>query len=316
VTDAPWAFPEELPATDPAAGTAPVTGAADPPVAPAHIGHARVPTLPVFERALTVADVLDGAFQVIKARPRVIIGISAMFVLPVGILVAIADFGALGGDIVATLTDPDTFEQGNSTGGADIGFTIVAGLVTSAMVTLMAPPIARVVEAWYLGRELTAWAAVRSLGWSWLSVLVAFVAVHVIEALGSVALVLPGLAAMALLLPVAPVIALERIGPFAAIKRSISLSKRRFWSILWIALLSGLVATTLSLMLPLLPLAIVSVVGFGGEQYVVGAATIAASLLVLPFVAGAAVMAYFDLRVRTEGLDIQSSIGQHFEAHR
>jgi hypothetical protein len=118
---------------------------------------------------------------------------------------------------------------------------------------------------------------------------------------------------MALLLPVAPVIALERIGPFAAIKRSISLSKRRFWAILWIALLSGVVATSLSLMLPLLPLAIVSIVGFGGEQYVVGASTIAASLLVLPFVAGAAVMAYFDLRVRTEGLDIQSSIGQHFE---
>jgi hypothetical protein len=260
-----------------------------------------------------VADVLDGAFQIIKARPRVIIGILAMFVLPVGILVAIVDFGVLGGDIVATLTDPDTFEQGNSTDGADIGFTIVAGLVTSAMVTLMAPPIASVVEAWYLGRELTDWAAVRSLGWSWLSVLVAFVAVHVIEALGSAALVLPGLAAMALLLPVAPVIALERIGPFAAIKRSISLSKRRFWAILWIALLSGVVATSLSLMLPLLPLAIVSIVGFGGEQYVVGASTIAASLLVLPFAAGAAVMAYFDLRVRTEGLDIQSSIGQHFE---
>lgn len=314
MTDARWALPEELPATDPAAGTAPVTGAAEPSIAPADPAGPRIPHLPVFERALTVADVLDGAFQVIKARPRVIIGISAMLVLPVGILVAIADFGALGGDIVATLTDPDTFEQGNSNGDADFGFTIVAGLVTSAMVTLMAPPIARTVEAWYLGRELSGWGAVRSMGWSWLSVVVAFVLVHLIEAVGTVALVLPGLAAMTLLLPVAPIIALERIGPFAAIRRSISLSKRRFWHVLWIALLSGLVATTLSLMLPLLPLAIVSIVGFGGEQYVVGAATIAASLLVLPFVAATAVMAYLDLRVRTEGLDIQAGIGEHFEA--
>ena len=53
-------------------------------------------------------------------------------------------------------------------------------------------------------------------------------------------------------------------------------------------------------------------VGFGGEEYVVAAGTIAASLVALPFVAGTAVLAYFDLRVRTEGLDLQLAITDRF----
>ncbi len=265
----------------------------------------------MFDRALTVPDILDGAFAIIKARPRTITAIAAMVVMPIGLVVALIDVGALGGDLVATLTDPDTFEQSNND-DPGFGFTIVSGLVTSAMVTLMAAPIARVVEAWYLGRELSAFEAVRGLGLGWISVVVAYIAVHVIEAFATVLLVLPGLAAMALLLPVTPVVALERVGPFRAVRRSVQLARHRFWNVVWVALLSGLVAQTLGLMLPLLPLSVIAVIGVGGEQYVVGAATIATSLLTMPFVAAAAVLTYFDLRDRTEGLDISYAMGEHF----
>lgn len=272
-----------------------------------------IPHLPVFERELTVADVLDGAFQVIKARPRVILGIAAMVVLPIGLLVALIDFGALGGDVIASLTDPETYEQTTDSGDTDLGFTAVSTLVSSAMVTVMAAAIGRVVEAWYLGTELSAWRAVRSVGPIWFSVVIAFVLSRVIVAGATLLLILPGIAAMAFLMPLAPVVSLERAAnPFAAIRRSFSLVSNRFWYVLWIAVLTGVVASTLSLMLPLLPIGIVALIDEGGQEYVAGASTIAASLLVLPFVAAGAVLTYFDLRVRTEGLDIRHQMAAAF----
>lgn len=307
MTDARWALPEEQPDAGPS-----LSAAASPDELAAPVRS--VPRLPVFERPLTVADVLDGAFRVIKARPRVIIAIAAAVVLPVGLIVALIDFGALGGDVVSVLTDPDAFEQSSQSDDLDLGFTVMATVVTSAMITLIAAAISRVVEGWYQGRDVGAWEAISSVGAGWFAVVAAFVVVHVIEAIGTVLLVLPGIAAMALLLPVAPIVAFERAGPFAAVRRSLSLTGPRFWPVLWIALLTGLVSQTLSLMLPLLPLAIVAVVGFGGEEYVVGAATIATSLLTLPFVAAAAVVTYLDLRVRREGLDLHRSLDEQFGA--
>jgi len=269
--------------------------------------------LAVFSRPLTISDVLDGAFQIIKARPRTIIAIAAWFVLPVGLLIAVADVGVLGGDLITTLSDPATYEEGNtanSDGG--FGFTILSILVSSGLVTLIAAPIARVVDSWHKGRDLSARQAFMALGSSWLTVVGSFVLVHLLEAVGTLLLVLPGLVAMVFMLVVTPVVAIEGVGPVAAMRRSYELVKHRFWTVLWIALLSALVANILSALLPLLPLALTALFGFGGEQYVIAVGTIAASLLTLPFVAASAVLVYFDLRVRAEGLDIQAALGEHF----
>ncbi|MFV2039660.1 MAG: hypothetical protein ACC660_05415 [Acidimicrobiales bacterium] len=269
--------------------------------------------MPIFIRPLTIADVLDGAFHVIMARPRTIITIAAWFVLPVGLLVAYFDVGLLGGDFVTALTDPATFEEGSNSTGGNFGLSILSTLGPSALITHMAAQIARVVEGGYLGRDLTARQAMAGLGWSWVAVVVAFVVVHLLEALGTLLLVLPGLAAMALFMVTTPVLAIERLGPFRAIRRSFHLVRQRFWPTMWIALLAGLVSNTLSIVLPLLPVAVVAQFGLGGEQYVVAVGTIAASLLTLPFVAASAVLAYLDLRVRTEGMDLELAIVEQFE---
>lgn len=316
VTESGWALPEAAPPPGEsgpgldAAALAPMPGSNG---AAGRTAAPPVPVLPVFERPLTVADVLDGAFQVIKARPRHIVTIAALFVVPVGLLVAFADVGVLGGDVVSTLTDPETYEENSTAAEGDFGITVISTLVSSALITLMAAPIARLVEAWYLRRDPSVAEVVRGLGWGWLSIAVGYLLVHVVEAVGTVLLLLPGLVAMVLLLVTAPVIAVERIGPLAGMRRSFQLTRRRFWSTLWIALLAALVANTLGFLLPLVPLAVTGLFGFGGEQYVVAAGTIASSLLTLPFVAAAAVMTYFDLRVRTEGLDLQMALHDHFE---
>ena len=273
---------------------------------------APVPALAVFSRPLTISDVLDGGFEVIKARPRTVLTIAALFVVPLSLIIAAYDPGIFGGDALTSLTDPDTYEEGAESSDGNLGLTILSTLVTSLLVTAMAAPIARLVEAWYMGRDLTATAACRSVGKGWFAVAVGFVAVHLIEAVGTVLLVLPGIIAMTFLMVTAPAIAVERVGPFRALRRSFQLVRPRFWSVLWTALLVGLIAGALNLLLPLLPLAAASLVGFGGLEYVAAAGTVAASLLTLPFTAAVAVMVYFDLRVRNEGLDLQMGLAANF----
>lgn len=261
---------------------------------------------------MTVADTLDGAFQVIKARPEVVVSLAALVVVPFGLLVALADLGALGNGASSLLTNPETFEQDAESGSVDWGFLLTVLLTASLLTTLVCAALGRVVESWYLGRELAAVAAMRSVGLRWVGVVAVWLVAHVLQAVASVALVLPGIAVMTLTFVAVPACTIEGIGPFRAVSRSFRLVRRRFWSVLWVGTLTGLVALTLLLTLPLLPTSVAFVFGFGGDEYVAAIGTIAALLLTLPFVAGTAVMVYFDLRVRTEGLDLELAVLDHF----
>lgn len=329
-----WALPEQAPTPDPPstvhhhAGGAGSAGAVFPAGGHASDTSARgrsrdafdrndpaePPDLWVFRRPLSLADVLDGAFAVIKAQPRTVIGLAALFVLPVGLVIAIIDLGSLGGDTLSMLFDPDTYDPEASGTATDTGITasIVAATLQTALVTAIAAPLSRILEAWYLRRDLGAVAAVRAVGIGWLWLAIAFVLTRAILLIGSVLLVLPGLAAMAFFCVVAPVIAVERCGPIAGLVRSARLVARRFFPVLWICLMVALVSGLLSSLLPLLPVAVVELVGLPGREIVVAVATIATSLIALPFVSAAAALVYFDLRSRVEGLDLELAIDEEF----
>ncbi|MGI9641730.1 MAG: hypothetical protein ACR2N9_02995 [Acidimicrobiia bacterium] len=318
MTDPHWALPESAPveSSTPPVGDPTLAAAPGPTAAPSVVAEQperrAVPVLAVFDRPLTIADILDGGFEIIKARPRQVLTIACLFVLPLAALVALADPGIFGGDALTALTDPETYDEGAETSDGNFGLTIMSTMVTSLLITVIAAPIARMVQSWYVGRELSVAEACRGMGSSWVSLLVGFVLVHLIEAAATLLLVLPGVAAMAFLMVTAPAIAVERLGPFRGVQRSFRLVRPRFWTVLWIAVLSAVVAGTLSVLLPLLPLAVTSLFGFGGHEYVAAVGTVAASLLTLPFTAAVAVMTYFDLRVRTEGLDLQVALKHSF----
>ena len=56
---------------------------------------------------------------------------------------------------------------------------------------------------------------------------------------------------------------------------------------------------------PSLPQALAGWIGFDTAWPLLGLGAILAQIVVLPFVAATAVLQYFDLRVRTEGLDLE-----------
>jgi hypothetical protein len=106
---------------------------------------------------------------------------------------------------------------------------------------------------------------------------------------------------MALFVPVAPIVAVEGLGPFASLSRSTRLTRARYMPTLGIALLMGLTSWLLSTALSALPQLLAGWVGLERGWPILAAGAIAAEVIVVPFVAASTVLLYLDLRVRTEG---------------
>ena len=136
--------------------------------------------------------------------------------------------------------------------------------------------------------------------------LAAWVLVHVLEAVSVIGLVLP-LAVMTWFLVTAPVIGAEGLGPVDAMRRSARLVSRRFWMVL------GAGPARRARREPLRdghrpgahrPVRVPRHRGdrLGCCPPVIGILT---QLITMPVVAGITVLIYLDLRVRTEGLDLE-----------
>jgi hypothetical protein len=107
-------------------------------------------------------------------------------------------------------------------------------------------------------------------------------------------------------LALSPVIAVEGLGPFGGLQRSIALTSRRWFACLGVVLLTALVSTVIGLALSALPLLVGLVTPLESSAWILAAvADLLSTVIVVPIVAATAALAYFDLRVRTEGLDLQ-----------
>ncbi len=98
-------------------------------------------------------------------------------------------------------------------------------------------------------------------------------------------------------------------------RRSARLVNRRFWRVLGLALLSVLVEWLFETAIGLLPSLFALFLGTDGIGWVLSAAAaILTQLITVPVVAGITVLIYLDLRVRTEGLDLELDAIEAFPA--
>ena len=260
---------------------------------------------------MTASDILDGSFAILRRAPGTILGLTAVFVVPVQALGAWLGRGAEGLDLDALLDQTDTSFQLGPTGVSDAATAV---LLVGPMVALVfvAAAIARLVSAWQVGHDLRPGELVRAtLGRSG-ALLVSFVLVHLLELVSIFGVLLP-LAVMTWFLVTAPVIGAEGLGPIAAMRRSARLVSRRFWMVLGLALLGFLVEQLFESAIGLLPIVLSGIVGTEGALWVLPAvAGIFTSLVTVPVVAGVTVLIYLDLRVRTEGLDLELDLVDAF----
>jgi hypothetical protein len=266
---------------------------------------------------------------IIRRNPVATVGLAAIVLAIVGV-----------GTTVLTIADSRAGHSG-SVGPVTplvlllelIGELILTGLITMVIGRGVLGQRVSIGQAWSLTRSRL-WALlgatvltvliVIGLWIPWIIILVVLVAAHLDVAavvwgiLGALAtLAVTALAAVRLSLAV-PATVLERCGPAAALRRSWGLTRRSFWRIFGILLLTwivvGLASTILRIPFFLLSLAFggisLGTAGAGASAasiIVNGVGAIVAGAIVVPVVAGVVVLLYLDMRMRKEGLDLALS---------
>jgi hypothetical protein len=265
-------------------------------------------------RPMTVADVLDGGFAVVKARPARIMAITAVFVVPTHLLTAYLQREASGGLGVADfLTQDPTVLNEQVDQGNQVVAMVLGILIPAVALVYVAGAIAHLVSQWLMGRDAPAGEMLWLVGRRSWALLGSFVIVKLAETAGVFACYIGLLFVMPLFVVVAPVIGVEGGGPGAAVARSVRLIRSRYFPTMGVALLMGIVATLLGNALSALPQGLAAWVGYDDGWPLLALGSILAQVVVLPFVAAATALLYFDLRVRTEGLDLEMAAVDLFD---
>lgn len=264
-----------------------------------------LPPVPVPLGPLTVPDLLDGAFAILKRRPRDVLTIAAVLVIPVEVLSAFLLRDLLDAGAFAGAGDPtsllSTGEDGEVVGA---GAALVSVAVGTVSLVLLAGALGVLVDGWYRGRHVGPGEAVgAALRWS-PALLVGTVLVHLLQGVGLLAFGVGAYVMMALCHVVAPAVTVERLGPLASIRRSVQLTRRRIGPTLVVPALVGAVGMVVSFGFQSVPELAATFTPDDWDWLVRSAGQLASQLVVVPFTAGVAVLYHLDLRIRTEALDI------------
>src|SRR4051794_33938174 len=198
----PWSAPDAR-ADEPVPVRPPVTDADELPAVD-------VPR-PIPLRPMTAADVLDGGIAVIKAAPRTVVVVVASILVPIELLSAwvhrdtLADRGFLGALSAATSSSSSS----SQITWATVLLFVLAGLALSIVTGAMA----HLVCAWFADRVPPASEALTASLRRTPALLLAWFAVHVVEAVAFVAGFVPIVFVAPIFMVVAPVIVVERLGP-------------------------------------------------------------------------------------------------------
>ncbi len=301
---APWAMPG---AGVPQPESAPSTDASERTVDAAASARTSLPPPPVPLRPMTIPDLLDGSFNILKRRPREVLILATVFVVPIQLASAVLLRDVLGGGGIAGtgLGDPtSTVGIGDSGELTGVGTTMVTLLISVASLALLTGALTLLVHDWYAGDARPPSVIVTATLRRAPALLVAVVTVHVLEVIGLLGLGIGAYIVMSFLHLVSPIIAAEGVGPFRALARSTQLTGTRFWRSMGIPALVGLISTIVGFGFQLIPEVATLFVSDDWNWLIRSAGSTLAQLVVAPFTAGVAVLYHLDLRSRAEGYDI------------
>ena len=296
-------------------------------------------------RPLSLGDIYDAAFRIIRFNPKATVG-SAVLVAVVVMAIPVLLTAVLTWTVGTALDETGSFNNSGDTSEQVGAIGSLASLALGALLLqvgliFVTGMIAHVTSAAAIGRRLSlseAWAATRGKRWRllgltlvinlmWLSMIAAYVVVWVLLAVSvdeALPLVLFGLVSAPLFiiamaffwirvyyLP-APVLMLENVGIFGALGRGFRLTRRQFWRTFGIALLTILIASIAGYMLAF-PVSLAGqIFTIATPEYATlglvitqAVSTVISSAFVAPFSAAVASLQYLDQRMRKEAFDVE-----------
>jgi hypothetical protein len=264
--------------------------------------HAGRAVLPAPLRPMTVGDIIDGAFQVLKRAPGTVLAISAVFVIPIQVLAAWLQRDTAS-DLEAMFDDATQFGS-TSVEGTDFGLSIFIIFLGSIAPALIGACLSVLVAAWYRGHDLTTAEVFRRLTAALPAVLGVFVVTHLVTGVGMLACG-AGLVGVVFFMLTMPVVMIEGVGPLDAITRSVRLVSKRFWTSLGVVALSVVLTYLLDLSLSIIPTIAAFFVPSSWAWVLLALGASLSALIVTPIIAAATVLLYLDIRFRVEGLDLE-----------
>jgi len=271
---------------------------------------------------MSVGRILDRTFRLYRNNFFHFIAIMAVVFVPIGLLTYVLMRP------VATTMEEDGMTMGGMATTPDIGpgTVLLLMLLVGISVLLCVAALTKSISESYLGNRLTVGGAYRAVvsrlfGLIGLIILVWLVSFGLMIVMGSVLVlglklgfwgaVIAELLLFAFLLRLslsAQGVVLERIGPFAAIKRSWLLTTGNFWRTFGLAVLVYLISIVIVLLFFFGFVFIAPLLGGVDPGVAFSAVFIlmaVAQVLTTPIWAGAFILLYYDLRIRKEGFDLQ-----------
>jgi hypothetical protein len=285
-------------------------------------------------RPLSVGDILDGAFRALRATIGPVALLVVVLLGPVQLLFNLVLSrlvpGAVGAGFGDAFIDVDD-ALGAGDLGAIFGSTFLFGLLSWLITLVVGAAVVALVLQLDRGGTTDVGAAIRdAIGVLWsvlaatvllgiggfaaffgfvLLAVLAGVAIPVLGLVLGVLLFLPagtigGLALLGLVNLVVPIAVVEREGPLVTIGRAWWVLRRRFWRVVGITALIGLLVIIVTIAVSL-PFTLASAVagGFGWVLESVG--QVLGQVASVPLTSFAALLLYLDARARFEGLDLQ-----------
>ena len=254
---------------------------------------------------MSVGDILDGAFKLLRANARSILIVVTTFVVPLELLIGFLQRDTLGGKSIFNAFSNPTSASTQSDPTTAYTVLLITFVVSWLVVPVICGGVSRVVMTSYLGGELAPKAAVTAALRRAPSLLVATILVHLAELVGAVACLVPVLFLIPLFVMTAPAIAIEELGPIAGLRRSIRLARQRYWQTMLVALLAGVIAYFLGNILGFIPNIIALAIGLRYGWILLSAGAILVFCVTVPLITIVATLIYLDARIRVEGFDLQ-----------
>lgn len=265
-------------------------------------------------RPLDFGGIFDQAFKLYTAHWRPLLTMSAVVMVPLGLL-SLGLSLVLFQDLDAALTDPGFLEaspeevlrllSGAILPSLFVGFLNIIGL------WLIQGACTHAVAEVYAGRNPT-WQDSLAAGFQRLPSLAGAVVMIGLGSLaGFVFCFFPGVWLYILWFVTIPALVAERLGAWEAMTRSWSLIQGTWWRTLGLAVVTSLIVGIVSVALASPSQFVVFSGGsLSATQAVSQVANTIAYILTLPFQALVAVVIYFDLRVRKEAFDLTALMGE------
>ncbi len=279
------------------------------------------PTTTVRLRPLSLGRLFDQAIFLYRRNFFKFVGIVALVQIP--IVVALSAFSILTYEAV-DLSSPDTtlFEFLGSSNllasglAGVLNFVLVQGIASAALT--------RNIGNTYLGKETGVLESFKEVGNSWVRLLQALLAIFLlsvpvfllaaIPCIGIAIIVGPLVFLYGVLVPfIPPVVVLEKLSAFSAVRRTWDLVRRRFWPVLGIMIL----LTLFGQFMITGPVTLITAGAAYFFDYTTDVSTtyvvetivqnitqLATSIFYLPIQLTMVTLLYLDLRIRTEGFDL------------